>query len=144
MDPHRLPWRFPGFHTGMKPYRAGPGPRQQAGRISSQRAQARFRRREAAKAADRQAPAEREPLRLLEAGAPPAGRKARPAQARATTRIPSSRNCSSVGSDGAPIIRSSARWFIGNMITSRMFSAPASSITIRSIPGAIPACGGAP
>ena len=56
----------------QKPYRAGTGPRQQAGRIPSQRAQARFRRREAAKAADRQAPAEREPLRLPEAGAPPA------------------------------------------------------------------------
>mgnify|MGYP002378897144 CR=1 FL=1 len=57
---------------------------------------------------------------------------------------PRSRSCSLVGWEGAPIIRSSARWFIGNMMTSRMFSAPASSITIRSIPGAMPPCGGAP
>ena len=55
-----------------------------------------------------------------------------------------SRICSLVGSDGAPIIRSSARWFIGNMMTSRMFCSSASSITMRSMPAAQPPCGGAP
>jgi hypothetical protein len=49
-----------------------------------------------------------------------------------------------VGSLGAFIIRSSARWFIGNMMTSRMFVVSASSITSRSIPAAQPPCGGAP
>src|SRR5262245_22500061 len=59
-------------------------------------------------------------------------------------RMCSSRNCFGVTSDGAPIIRSSARWFIGNSTTSRRFSSPASSITMRSMPGAMPPCGGAP
>ena len=45
------------------------------------------------------------------------------------------------GSLGAPIIRSSARWFIGNMMTSRMFASSASSITIRSMPGGAAAVG---
>ena len=36
----------------------------------------------------------------------------------------SSRSCFGVTSDGAPIIRSSARWFIGNSTTSRRFSSP--------------------
>ena len=45
---------------------------------------------------------------------------------------------------GAFIIRSSARWFMGNSTTSRMFGSPASSMTMRSIPGADPPCGGAP
>ena len=35
-----------------------------------------------------------------------------------------SRNCFALTSDGAPIIRSSARWFIGNSTTSRRFSSP--------------------
>ena len=77
----------------MKPYRADAGPRQQAGRNLDSAGEARFRRREAAKAADRQAPAEREPL----AGSPrPAlsrrqGRDAAPQR----TRIPAaSSQCS--------------------------------------------------
>ena len=37
-----------------------------------------------------------------------------------------------------------ARWFIGNMMTSRRFSSPPSSMTMRSMPGAMPPCGGAP
>ncbi len=49
-----------------------------------------------------------------------------------------------VTSDGAFIIRSSARWFIGNSTTSRMFGSLQSSITMRSTPGAMPPCGGAP
>ena len=46
--------------------------------------------------------------------------------------------------DGAPIMTSIAVLFIGNGMISRMLSSPAISITIRSTPGAIPACGGAP
>ena len=42
------------------------------------------------------------------------------------------------------IIRSSARWFIGKSTTSRMFGSPARSMTMRSMPGAEPPCGGAP
>lgn len=61
-----------------------------------------------------------------------------------TTLSDSSRSCSFVGSDGASIIRSSARWFIGNMMTSRMFDSSASSMTMRSTPSAQPPCGGAP
>ena len=61
-----------------------------------------------------------------------------------TTRMCSSRNCFAVASDGAPIIKSSARWFIGNSTTSRRFSSPHSSMTMRSMPGAMPPCGGAP
>ncbi len=37
--------------------------------------------------------------------------------------------------------RSSARWFIGNSTTSRRFSSPHSSITMRSTPGAMPPWG---
>ena len=40
--------------------------------------------------------------------------------------------------------RSSARWFIGKSTTSRRFSSPQSSMTMRSMPGAMPPCGGAP
>ena len=40
--------------------------------------------------------------------------------------------------------RSSARWFIGKSVTSRRFSSPQSSMTMRSTPGAMPPCGGAP
>ena len=47
-------------------------------------------------------------------------------------------------SEGAPIIRSSARWFIGNSTTSRRFSSAHNSMTMRSMPGAMPPCGGAP
>ena len=37
-----------------------------------------------------------------------------------------------------------ARWFIGKSTTSRIFGSPASSMTMRSTPGAEPPCGGAP
>ena len=60
------------------------------------------------------------------------------------SRMCSSRSCFAVTSDGAPISRSSARWFIGKSVTSRRFSSPQSSMTMRSTPGAMPPCGGAP
>jgi hypothetical protein len=47
-------------------------------------------------------------------------------------------------SAGAPISRSCACWFIGKAMTSRMFGSSASSMTMRSMPGAEPPCGGAP
>ena len=47
-------------------------------------------------------------------------------------------------SAGAPIIRSSPCWLSGNRITSRMFGSSASNMTMRSMPGAAPPCGGAP
>ena len=56
----------------------------------------------------------------------------------------SSSNCFCSTAEGAPIITSYALLFIGNGIISRILSSPASSMTIRSMPGAIPACGGAP
>src|SRR5579872_6016358 len=56
------------------------------------------------------------------------------------SRMCSSRNCFAVTSEGAPIIRSSARWFIGKRTTSRKFSSPHSSMTMRSIPGAMRPC----
>jgi len=49
-----------------------------------------------------------------------------------------SRSCLAETSLGAPMSRSSARWFIGNGTTSRRLSSPQSSITMRSMPGAIP------
>ena len=66
------------------------------------------------------------------------------AQSFGASRRPSSISCPAMGSDGAPIIRSSARWFIGNRMTSRMFASSASSITMRSMPAAQPPWGGAP
>jgi hypothetical protein len=51
---------------------------------------------------------------------------------------PSSRNCRSVTSAGASIIRSWPRLFLGNGITSRMFVVPVIIIKSRSIPRAIP------
>ena len=61
-----------------------------------------------------------------------------------TRRICNSASAFSSTSDGAAIIKSSALPFIGNKITSRIFGSSAISITIRSMPGAIPPCGGAP
>ena len=55
-----------------------------------------------------------------------------------------SRNWSRLTFSGAPIIRSSALLLRGNAITSLMVSELDNSINILSIPGAIPACGGAP
>ena len=45
---------------------------------------------------------------------------------------------------GAPMKRSSACWIIGNSVTSRRLLAPTRSITSRSMPAAMPPCGGAP
>ena len=60
------------------------------------------------------------------------------------SRMCSSRSCfGAATSAGAPIIRSSARWFIGNITTSRRFSSPASIITMRRYPAMSP-WGGAP
>lgn len=53
-------------------------------------------------------------------------------------------NCFSVTSLGASIITSWALLFNGNAITSRIFGSSFKSIIILSIPGAIPAWGGAP
>jgi predicted ATPase len=49
-----------------------------------------------------------------------------------------------VTSAGAPISKSSPCWLSGNKITSRIFGSSASIMTMRSIPGADPPCGGAP
>src|SRR5437763_13029761 len=56
----------------------------------------------------------------------------------------SSRRRSGRTGAGAPIIRSRACWFIGKTMTSRMFGVSAKSMTMRSMPGARPPCGGAP
>ena len=53
-------------------------------------------------------------------------------------------SCISLTSLGAPHMRSCALPFMGNGMTSRIFSSSRSSMTMRSIPGAIPAWGGAP
>ena len=63
---------------------------------------------------------------------------------RGGTRMPSSESCSGSTGDGACIIRSTAEAVLGNAITSRMLALPASSITSRSSPTAMPPCGGAP
>src|SRR6185436_12943806 len=62
----------------------------------------------------------------------------------ATTRRPSSASCASVIGDGAPLIGSTPAWFLGNAITSRKFGSPARTIVSRSMPSAMPPCGGAP
>ncbi|CUO49600.1 Uncharacterised protein [Flavonifractor plautii] len=49
-----------------------------------------------------------------------------------------------VTKEGAPIMRSWAFLFMGKGMISRMESSPASSMTMRSTPGAMPAWGGAP
>ena len=51
----------------------------------------------------------------------------------------SSSSCFCVTSEGAPMRISCAFLFIGNGIISRMDSSPASSMTMRSTPGAMPA-----
>ena len=45
---------------------------------------------------------------------------------------------------GAPVIRSVARCVLGKAMQSRMLSSPPKSITTRSMPRAMPPCGGAP
>src|ERR1700730_1055127 len=55
-----------------------------------------------------------------------------------------SRSCFGSAGAGASVITSSACWFLGKAITSRIVSWPAASITTRSRPYANPPCGGAP
>ena len=57
----------------------------------------------------------------------------------AVQTICSSSSCFCVTSEGAPMRISCAFLFIGNGMISRMDSSPASSMTMRSTPGAIPA-----
>ena len=57
------------------------------------------------------------------------------------TAICNSRNCSGDTSLGAPMSGSCAFWFIGKAMTSRMFGSSASSMTMRSMPGAMPPWG---
>src|SRR5262249_37222673 len=61
-----------------------------------------------------------------------------------TTSIPSSATSSGGTSDGAPLIGSTPAWLFGNPIVSRRFDSPARTIIMRSIPNAMPPCGGAP
>ena len=61
-----------------------------------------------------------------------------------TRAMCSSSSCFCVTSLGALIITSWAFLFMGKGMISRMESSPASSITMRSTPGAMPAWGGAP
>src|SRR5919106_2787098 len=62
----------------------------------------------------------------------------------AITWIPSSRSCPASTGAGAPVSGSAPDCALGNAVTSRIASFPAISITIRSIPIAIPPWGGAP
>ena len=56
----------------------------------------------------------------------------------------SSANCFASTSPGASIIKSCAEAVFGKAITSRMFSVGTSTIIVRSIPEAMPPCGGVP
>ena len=58
--------------------------------------------------------------------------------------MPSSRSWCGDAPVGASVRGQWAVWVLGKAITSRMDSAPASSITMRSSPNAIPPCGGHP
>ena len=60
------------------------------------------------------------------------------------SRMCSSRSCFGVASRRRAHQQVLGRWFIGNSTISRRFSSPASSMTMRSTPGAMPPCGGAP
>ena len=57
---------------------------------------------------------------------------------------PNSSSCRSSTPDGASVIRHDADVVFGKAMTSRMESRPAMSMIIRSIPRAIPPCGGTP
>src|SRR4029079_3944821 len=61
-----------------------------------------------------------------------------------TTRTCSSCNCASGTMEGASVIRSWAVEVFGNAMTSRIESVPAISAAMRSMPNAMPPCGGAP
>ena len=58
--------------------------------------------------------------------------------------MPASRRWAGVMGVGAPVSGSRPEAALGKAITSRMLAAPASSITTRSQPNAIPPCGGGP
>src|SRR4249919_816348 len=55
-----------------------------------------------------------------------------------------SASCASGTGDGAPVIRHCAVVVFGNAMTSRIDSVPAISAAMRSMPKAMPPCGGAP
>ena len=55
-----------------------------------------------------------------------------------------SASCASGIGDGAPVIRHCAVVVFGKAITSRIDSVPAISAAMRSMPKAMPPCGGAP
>ena len=61
-----------------------------------------------------------------------------------STAIPSSASCRGSTPEGASVIRSVAEVVFGKAMTSRIEAAPASSMTSRSRPRAMPPCGGAP
>src|SRR3989344_3740674 len=58
--------------------------------------------------------------------------------------MPSSFNCFSVIGAGEPIIKSRPSPVFGKAMTSRIFGSFCRIITMRSMPGAKPPCGGAP
>ena len=58
--------------------------------------------------------------------------------------MPASLRCAAVIGVGAPVSGSSPDAALGNAITSRIESRPASSMIRRSQPNAIPPCGGGP
>ena len=64
--------------------------------------------------------------------------------ARPTKRSPSSSYCSGSGGDGASSIGSVPDWVLGKAMTSRMLVWSARSAAQRSMPSAMPPCGGAP
>ncbi len=57
---------------------------------------------------------------------------------------PASLRCSGVIGVGAPVSGSKPEAAFGKAITSRIVSRPASSMTMRSQPNAMPPCGGGP
>ena len=57
---------------------------------------------------------------------------------------PSSASCAASTAAGAPVSGSDPLAVFGNAITSRIDSRPARIATIRSMPNAMPPCGGAP
>src|SRR5207302_8621943 len=61
-----------------------------------------------------------------------------------TTRMWSSSSCMGSTGLGASSIKSCMLCVFGKAMTSRMFSVPAKSMMMRSMPGAIPPCGGTP
>ena len=62
----------------------------------------------------------------------------------AASRSPSSASCASSTAAGAPVSGSAPLAVFGKAITSRIESSPAISAAMRSMPSAMPPCGGAP